>query len=263
MVGWFLLALLAPASFALTNNLAALIDPPETPVITFASGIVAGGGDHARADDGGAGRGLRGAGAGHRGQPRHPRRRRRHHQHVRHLPHHRARSRAGVLLAVQLRGGGGGARLGHPLLRREPQRLRLGRRGADAGGRRAADPRGAETRGGAGRAPRGAERRGDDGDGVRPLRGGGAAGAASAAASARHRWRAGPTTRTGSRPTTARRTSAWRRSAPATARPATVPGLRVALLLENRPDFHLHWWALNAPRLRHRSRQPRIPAGTR
>ncbi len=24
------------------------------------------------------------------------------------------------------------------------------------------------------------------------------------------------------------------------------PGLRVALLLENRPDFHLHWWALNA-----------------
>lgn len=41
MVVWFLLALLAPASFALTNNLAALIDPPETPVITFASGIVA------------------------------------------------------------------------------------------------------------------------------------------------------------------------------------------------------------------------------
>ncbi len=40
MVGWFLLALLAPASFALTNNLAALIDPPETPVVTFASGIV-------------------------------------------------------------------------------------------------------------------------------------------------------------------------------------------------------------------------------
>ena len=23
-------------------------------------------------------------------------------------------------------------------------------------------------------------------------------------------------------------------------------GHRVALLLENRPDFHLHWWALNA-----------------
>lgn len=41
MVAWFLLALPAPASFALTNNLAALIDPPETPVITFASGIVA------------------------------------------------------------------------------------------------------------------------------------------------------------------------------------------------------------------------------
>ena len=40
MVVWFLLALLAPASFALTNNLAALIDPPETPVLTFASGIV-------------------------------------------------------------------------------------------------------------------------------------------------------------------------------------------------------------------------------
>ena len=40
MVGWFLLALLAPASFALTNNLAALIDPPETPVLSFASGIV-------------------------------------------------------------------------------------------------------------------------------------------------------------------------------------------------------------------------------
>jgi drug/metabolite transporter (DMT)-like permease len=40
MVGWFLLALLAPASFALTNNLAALIDPPETPVVTFACGIV-------------------------------------------------------------------------------------------------------------------------------------------------------------------------------------------------------------------------------
>ena len=40
MVAWFFLALLAPASFALTNNLAALIDPPETPVITFASGIV-------------------------------------------------------------------------------------------------------------------------------------------------------------------------------------------------------------------------------
>ena len=41
MVVWFLLALLAPASFALTNNLAALIDPPETPVVTFASGICA------------------------------------------------------------------------------------------------------------------------------------------------------------------------------------------------------------------------------
>ena len=40
MVWWFLLALLAPASFALTNNLAALIDPPETPVVTFAAGIV-------------------------------------------------------------------------------------------------------------------------------------------------------------------------------------------------------------------------------
>ena len=40
MVVWFLLALLAPACFALTNNLAALIDPPETPVLTFASGIV-------------------------------------------------------------------------------------------------------------------------------------------------------------------------------------------------------------------------------
>ena len=40
MVVWFLVALLAPASFALTNILAALIDPPETPVLTFASGIV-------------------------------------------------------------------------------------------------------------------------------------------------------------------------------------------------------------------------------
>ncbi len=40
MVWWFLLALLAPASFALTNNLAALIDPPETPVLAFAAGIV-------------------------------------------------------------------------------------------------------------------------------------------------------------------------------------------------------------------------------
>ena len=29
-----------PACFALTNNLAALIDPPETPVVTFACGIV-------------------------------------------------------------------------------------------------------------------------------------------------------------------------------------------------------------------------------
>ena len=30
-------------------------------------------------------------------------------------------------------------------------------------------------------------------------------------------------------------------------------GQRVALLLENRPDFHLHWWALNASGLRHRA----------
>ncbi len=40
MVWWFLLALLAPACFALANNLAALIDPPETPVVSFACGIV-------------------------------------------------------------------------------------------------------------------------------------------------------------------------------------------------------------------------------
>jgi len=40
MVWWLLLALLAPASFALTNNLAALIRPPESPPVSFSCGMV-------------------------------------------------------------------------------------------------------------------------------------------------------------------------------------------------------------------------------
>ena len=150
MVVWFLLALLAPASFALTNNLAALIDPPETPVLSFASGIVAaatimlapmmvGLGETyvVPGPDTAADLAILGAAGVH-------------HHHVHHLPHHRPRGRPGLLLAVQLRGGGGGPRLGHPLLRRAPQRLCLGRRGADAGGRRPAHPRGAAPAGDAG-----------------------------------------------------------------------------------------------------------------
>ena len=40
MVWWLLLALLAPTSFALTNNLAAIIRPPDSPAISFSCGLV-------------------------------------------------------------------------------------------------------------------------------------------------------------------------------------------------------------------------------
>ena len=40
MFWWLLLALLAPASFALTNNLAALIRPPDSPPVSLSGGLV-------------------------------------------------------------------------------------------------------------------------------------------------------------------------------------------------------------------------------
>jgi len=42
-VGWFLLALLAPAMFAVTNNCAVWLRPPATPALAMASGTLIGG----------------------------------------------------------------------------------------------------------------------------------------------------------------------------------------------------------------------------